>query len=227
MAKAEQANDYVKEREALVARLRSQGHVKTPLVEEAMRRVPRERFIPTYLTHRAYDDEPLSIGMEQTISAPHMVAIMTEALELSPGMRVLEVGTGSGYQAAVLGAIVGPQGHVVSVERVPVLADRARLALRSVEAHNVEVRVGDGSMGFPMRAPYHRVVVTAAAPDVPPPLLEQLRPDGLLLLPIGTATCELARVRIAASGPERESLGACAFVPLLGAYGQGSRRFAK
>lgn len=182
--------------------------------------VRRESFLPDYQQDAAYEDSPLSIGHGQTISAPHMVAIMTEALELRPGQRVLEVGSGSGYQAAVLSRLVGPRGHVVTMERVAELAEGARRALASEGCDNVEVREGDGSLGAPDAAPFDRILVTAAAPRVPPPLLEQLAPDGLLLVPVGERTCDLVRVHRGENGFHSTSLGLCAFVPLVGRHGQ-------
>ena len=178
------------------------------------------------MSPRAYDDEPIPIGLEQTMSAPHMVAIMSEALDVRPGMRILEIGTGSGYQAAVLSRLVGPSGRIVTVERIPTLADNARRALRDLRIGNVDVNVSDGSLGFSVAAPYDRIIVTASAPDVPPPLLEQLAPDGILLVPVGGRECELVRIRKTTTGFTRESLGACAFVPLLGAHGQEPGRVA-
>lgn len=186
--------------------------------------VPREKFLPISMSHRAYDDEPIPIGSEQTISAPHMVAIMSDALDVRPGMNVLEIGTGSGYQAAVLSKLVGPTGRVVSIERIPALAHSAQVALRETGATNVDVKLSDGSLGFSASAPYDRIIVTASAPDVPPPLLTQLAPDGILLVPVGGRECDLVRIRKTTTGFTRESLGACAFVPLLGAHGQDAPR---
>lgn len=218
--------EYQMRREKLVEKLRHDRHLSSEATAQAMRAVPRERFIPAHLGDRAYDDEPLSIGLEQTISAPHMVAIMSDALDVRPGMKVLEIGTGSGYQAAVLSRLVGPDGRVVSVERIGPLSERARDALRDAGAKNVEVHVSDGSLGHAQAAPYDRIIVTASAPDVPPPLLDQLGPDGVLLIPIGGRECDLIRIRKSTTGFVRENLGACAFVPLLGLHGQASGTLA-
>jgi protein-L-isoaspartate(D-aspartate) O-methyltransferase len=209
-------------RASLVEKLRRDRSLSSPATEAALLSVPREEFIPASLRDRAYDDEPLAIGADQTISAPHMVAIMTDALDVLPGQRILEVGTGSGYQAAVLARIVGSTGRVVSVERIPALAERARAAIRDAGATNVEVNISDGSVGHERDAPYDRIIVTASAPDVPPPLLDQLAPQGILLIPIGGRECELVRIRKTTTGFTRETLGACAFVPLLGRHGQPS-----
>lgn len=215
-------DEYRERRQRLIEQLLKTSHLTSARTAAAMLAVPRERFVPTHLTHRAYDDEPLPIGLEQTISAPHMVALMTDALLPMPGMLVLEVGSGSGYQAAVLGRIVEPSGRVVTVERIPALAERARAALRETGVTNVDVKTGDGSMGYAPGAPYDRIVVTASAPDVPPPLLDQLALNGILVVPIGGRECELVRIRKTTTGLVREALGLCAFVPLLGSYGQSS-----
>jgi protein-L-isoaspartate(D-aspartate) O-methyltransferase len=212
------------QRAALVERLRDQGHVRSAKVEAAMRAVPRERFVPPSLVGRSYVDEPLPIGHRQTISAPHMVAIMTEALEPFAGAHILEVGTGSGYQAAILSHLVGPSGAVVSIERLDDLAQNARRTLRDVGADNVTVVAGDGSQGFAASAPYDRILVTAAAPEIPEPLLAQLGATGVIVIPVGGRHCELFRVRKAGKTTTQESLGLCAFVPLLGAHGQRGLR---
>lgn len=221
----ETTGSFRRQRLELVDRLRSDGHLRSEPVVDAMSRVPREEFVPANAREQAYWDQPLGIGAGQTISAPHMVAIMSEALDVRPGDRVLEIGTGSGYQAAVLGVLVGPVGSVHTIERVPELAEVARAALRRLGASNVHVHIGDGSKGYPMGAPYDRILVTAAAPRIPPPLAEQLAPEGVLLVPIGERTCELVRARRTSQGLQEESLGACAFVPLKGAFGHRSRMF--
>lgn len=213
--------DPAKARRRLLLKLEEQGHLQPGPVREAMDHVAREAFLPPSHRRQAYEDIPLAIGHGQTISAPHMVAIMTEALELRPGLRVLEVGTGSGYQAAILSRLLGETGTVVTIERLPELADAARRALEDWGCRNVEVLVGDGSLGAPERAPFDRILVTAAAPHVPAPLLEQLAPRGLLLVPVGQQTCDLVRVHRSDVGFHSASLGLCAFVPLVGAHGQG------
>lgn len=217
--------DYEAKRQALVEQLHVSGHVRTPAVLEAMRRVPRERFVPRFLSHRAYRDEPIPIGHGQTISAPHMVGIMTEALDLRPGLRVLEVGTGSGYQAAILSRLIAPGGRLLTIERIRPLAERARKALKETGAEGIEVREGDGSLGAPDEALFDRIVVTCAAPRPPPPLLEQRAPNGVLLIPIGDQHCELVRIRKTERGDVSESLGPCAFVPLRGRHGHPSGAF--
>lgn len=206
----------------MVARLEEDGTIRDPRVAAAMLCVPRERFVPPESADLAFRDEPLGIGEGQTISAPHMVAIMLEALDLAPGHRVLEVGGGSGYAAACAAELVSPGGSVVAVERIAPLADAARRALADTGyASRVRVVVGDGSEGHAAAAPYDRISVACAAPSVPPPLVEQLAPHGILLVPVGDRGAQvLLRVRKRADGStEREDLGACRFVPLLGRHG--------
>jgi protein-L-isoaspartate(D-aspartate) O-methyltransferase len=189
-----------------------------PAVLAALGRVPRHLFVEPALRERAYEDTPLPIGERQTISQPYMVALMTEALELHGGERVLEVGTGSAYQAAVL-AEMG--ARVISLERIPVLAARARevLARLGYDAR-VRVEVGDGTLGFAADAPYDAILVTAGAPQIPRPLIEQLASDGRLVLPMGDDELQtLVRIRRGAGGLAEEYLGECRFVKLLGSYG--------
>lgn len=156
-------------------------------VAGAMARVPRHRFVPPELAGNAYANRPLSIGHGQTISQPTIVAMMTDLLALEPGDRVLEVGTGSGYQAAVLSEVL-PDGVVHTIEIVPELARTARKRLKALGYHNVRVHTGDGYLGLPDQAPFHGIIVTAAAEKVPPPLVEQLAPGGLLVMPLGSQT---------------------------------------
>ena len=151
-------------------------------VLEAMGRVPRELFVPEQERRRAYADAALPIGHGQTISQPYMVARIVEALSLQPGERVLDVGTGSGYQAAVLAELAV---EVVTIERIPELAEAAKRALAAGGYENVEVRVGDGTLGVPDRAPFKAIAVAAAAPDVPDTLYEQLEPGGRMAIPVG------------------------------------------
>ncbi len=193
--------------------------VSDPRVLEAMRDLPRHAFVPADLRHAAYEDRPLPIGSGQTISQPYMVAVMTAVLGAGSGDRVLEVGTGSGYQAAVLGRLAG---QLASVERMPDLAARADEVLRSLGISNVRVVVGDGSRGWSEGQPYDRILVTAGAPDVPTPLVDQLAPGGTLVVPVGSRmTQQLLVVRRSHAGDRlvTETLDYCVFVPLVGAHG--------
>jgi len=187
-------------------------------VVEAMNKVPRELFVPEELRSEAYYDLPLPIGLGQTISAPHMVAIMCEILDLQEGMIVLEVGGGSGYHAAVIAYMVGPKGHVYSVERIPELVARARENLSRAGITNVTMVEGDGSLGLPENAPYDRISVAATAPKVPEPLKQQLRPGGKLVIPVGVGFQELVLVTRKNGFVTEEKMGV-AFVPLIGKHG--------
>ncbi len=216
-------------RKRLVEKLIREGYIRSEKVARAMLRVPRELFVPEELRHLAYEDTPLPIGLGQTISAPHMVAMMTELAELEPGMKVLEVGTGSGYHAAVLAEVVAPSnapretwGHVYSVERLPQLAERARRNLeRAGYADRVTVIVADGTKGYPPKAPYDRIIVTAAAPEIPEPLIEQLRPGGKMVIPIGDRYLQhLYIVEKRKDGSiKARPVTPCLFVPLIGEHG--------
>jgi protein-L-isoaspartate(D-aspartate) O-methyltransferase len=202
-------------KDALLEKLRDRVSER---VVEAMARTPRELFVPDHLRAEAYYDHPLHIGWGQTISAPHMVAIMCEVLDLKEGMKVLEVGGGSGYHAAVMAELVGPDGHVYAVERIAELAREAMKNLSSAGYSNVTVIVGDGSCGLPEYAPYDRISVACAAPDVPEPLKEQLKKGGKLVVPVGSQYQELLLVT-KKNGFEIKRCGGVIFVPLIGSYG--------
>jgi protein-L-isoaspartate(D-aspartate) O-methyltransferase len=176
------ANDLRERRLDMVEQQIRQRGVGDPRVLEAMRSVPRERFVPAGALSRAYDDTPLAIGSGQTISQPYIVAYMTEALGVQPSHRVLEVGTGSGYQAAVLSLLAR---EVYTIEIVPELARGAAAVLRELGYGNVNVREGDGYAGWPEHAPFDRIMVTAAPDEIPKPLIEQLAPGGRLVIPVG------------------------------------------
>jgi len=182
-------------------------------VLEAMRRVQRHRFVPDGLQDQAYLDHPLPIGHDQTISQPYIVAFMSQALALQPEDRVLEIGTGSGYQAAVLGELVR---EVYSIEIVEPLGERAREILRSLGYENVHVRIGDGYAGWPDEAPFDKIMLTAAPAEVPMPLLEQMAVGGLLVAPVGEQSQELVLIRRHEQGWERKSLLGVRFVPMTG-----------
>ncbi len=208
--------EYVRARRRMVERLARRG-VKDPKVLAAFEEVPRHRLVPEALHAQAYQDTALPIGAGQTISAPDIVAAMTEALELQGGERLLEVGTGSGYQAAVLSRLVE---HVVSIECVPKLAAAARSGLDRLGVTNVVVYLGDGSAGRAQDGPFDAIVVTAGGPKLPGPLLEQFAPGGRLVGPFGARDeQELLRVRAAPQVFQREVIGRCRFVDLVGAHG--------
>lgn len=199
--------------------------VRDDHVIDAMRCVPREEFVSADVRHAAYENHPLPIGYDQTISQPLMVAIMTHAAQIAASDRVLEVGTGSGYQAAILSLLAD---HVVSVERVEPLAQSAAEQLRRLGFENVEVHTTlDDRLGWPEGAPYDVIIVTAASPEVPLELLNQLAVGGRLVIPVGGHDVqELVRIVKTPEGAQRHNLGPCKFVPLLGKSGwpDGSRR---
>ncbi len=186
---------------------------------EALKKVPRHIFVPEKYRKYAYVDQPLPIGENQTISAIHMVGIMVELLELEEGMKVLEVGAGSGYHAAVIAEIIGERGAVYSVERYPRLAEMARENLRKAGYKNVFVMVGDGSKGLPEYAPFDRINVTASAPEIPKPLIDQLKDNGIMVIPVGRIFQELKVVRKRGEEIVVENWGGVSFVPLVGEYG--------
>ena len=200
-------------REAMVREQIERRGVKDARVLEAMRRVPREAFIPEPMRARAFEDGPVPIGGGQTISQPYIVAFMSEAARIAPADKVLEVGTGSGYQAAVLAAL---GARVFSIEIRPELADRARRTLQETGYGEVHVRTGDGYRGWSEEAPFDAILVTAAPDAIPDPLLAQLKPGGRLVVPVGAGTQELLRVTRTASGVERETLMLVRFVPMTG-----------
>jgi len=203
----------------LVNNLKREGRIYTKEVEKAFLETPRDKFVPESLKRVAYVDTPLEIGNGQTISAPHMVAIMVEALDLKKGQKVLEIGTGSGYHAAIVSKLVGKDGHVYTIERFTSLAEAAKKNLKNAGTTNVTVEIGDGSEGLQKNAPYDRIYVTCAAPDVPLPLIEQLKDQGKLLIPVGKMICELKLIEKKEKNVTSKNLGGCAFVPLVGKYG--------
>jgi len=216
---------FHEQRSRVVELLVDSGYLRNPRVIKALLTVPRELFVPEEMKKYAYHDTPLPIGWGQTISAIHMVAIMTEELDPEPGNKVLEVGTGSGYQAAVLAEIVAKQdtggGHVYSIERISELASFARKNLEKAGySEHVTVLVGDGTLGYKEAAPYDRVIVTAAAPDIPPPLLEQLGDPGVLVAPVGDQYFQRLLIVEKRNGRIIKRWGIeCVFVPLIGKYG--------
>jgi protein-L-isoaspartate(D-aspartate) O-methyltransferase len=188
--------------------IRTQGILNTFL------EVPRHKFVEEYLKYKAYDDYPLSIGYGQTISQPFMVALMTEALDPQPEDKLLEIGTGSGYQAAILSRLCST---VYTIERVSALASRARKLLDELGYYNINIRIGDGTMGLPQDAPFDGIIVTAGAPHVPDALVSQLKENGKLVIPVGDQTLQdLKRFTKTKEGIKEESLGGCRFVKLIG-----------
>jgi protein-L-isoaspartate(D-aspartate) O-methyltransferase len=183
----------------------------------AVAKVERHRFVEEALQVRAYDDKPLPIGEGQTISQPYMVGLMTQALELTGAERVLEIGTGCGYQTAILAELVE---QVFSIERLETLAATARATLGSLGYTDISIRVGDGTLGWPEEAPFDAILVTAGTPVIPRPLIEQLAPGGRLVFPMGEEELQtLIRIRKKEDGLQEEYLGECRFVPLVGRYG--------
>ncbi len=209
---------FEKARKRMVEEQIAARGVEDERVLQAMRRVPRHLFVPEEYLEWAYSDSPLPIGQGQTISQPYIVALMTALLEIPPeGGRVLEVGTGSGYQAAILAHLAE---EVYTIERHAALAAQARERLRALGLHNVFVRVGDGSLGWPEHAPYDGIIVTAAAPEIPPALQEQVRPGGHIVIPVGGRGGQtLERWTRRGATFQREAITPVAFVPLLGTQG--------
>lgn len=211
--------DFSTLRRAMVEHQIAARGVRDQGVLEAMRTVPREAFVPERLAELAYDDTPLPIEEEQTISQPYVVAAMAEALGLGPDDRVLEVGAGSGYAAAVLSRIAC---EVWAIERHQALADLAQRRMEKLGYQNVHVRKGDGTLGWPEHAPYDAIVVAAGGPEVPPALIDQLASGGRLVIPVGRdpRLQQLVRVRKLEDGRiERDDLGSVRFVPLVGEQG--------
>ncbi len=209
------AKGFEAEREAMVKYQIEARGIKDRRVIEAMRKVPRHLFVPPEYRDAAYEDRPLPIGEGQTISQPYIVALMTEALELKGGERVLEIGTGSGYQAAILAELAG---EVYTIEIVPSLAKRAEELLRDLGYDNVHVSQGDGSFGWPEAAPFDAIILTCAAPRVPERLLEQLKDKGRMVLPLGRDPFFQSLVLIAKDGDEFEQrmITGVVFVPMTG-----------
>jgi protein-L-isoaspartate(D-aspartate) O-methyltransferase len=207
------AADYAAQRQAMVKHQIQARAVKDPRVLAAMRKVPRHEFVPAEQKANAYSDRPLPIGYDQTISQPYIVAFMSEALRIGPGARVLEIGTGSGYQAAVLTEM---GAEVYSIEIVCPLAEQARKDLDRIGYSRVVTKCGDGYQGWPEPAPFDAVIVTAAPDHVPAPLLDQLKPGGRLVIPVGTGYQQLKRFTKTDKGMKEEDLLPVVFVPMTG-----------
>ena len=191
--------------------------IKDERMLAAMKKVPRHLFVDEAMQHRAYDDSALPIGEGQTISQPYMVAVMTELLALHGTEKVLEIGTGSGYQAAVLAELVK---EVYTVERITVLAKRAEGRYRELGYDNIHVKVADGTLGWPEASPFDRIIITAGTPKVPEPLLQQLADQGMLIAPVGDRfSQQIIKVRKIGEKVVEEYHTPCVFVPLIGEYG--------
>lgn len=217
MERQSDSGKFSAERNLMVERQIVARGIKSPLVIEALRRVPRHRFVPQDVRAQAYEDHPIPIGCGQTISQPYMVALMTEMLKLTGTERVLEIGTGSGYQSAVLAELAS---CVISVERKDALAERARAVLGELGCGNVEVFVDDGTVGCPERGPFDAILVTAGSPSVPAPLREQLAMGGRLVCPVGARDIQtLTKIERVPQGYKQTEGISCVFVPLIGAAG--------
>jgi protein-L-isoaspartate(D-aspartate) O-methyltransferase len=214
--KMEEERGYEEEKKRMVEHLRRQGI--SEVVLQAMTRVKRHLFVPHNLIDQAYGDYPLPIGEGQTISAPHMVAMMCDYLALKRGEKVLEIGAGSGYHAAVIAELIGEKGQIYSIERITWLAEFSTENLKNAGYTNVTVIIGDGTLGLPEHAPFDKISVTCAAPDVPPPLFKQLRTGGKMVIPIGEFRQTLYVVE-KKNGEKRERKCDVVFVPLLGKHG--------
>jgi len=207
-----QADNWQALRQQMVDTQIRARQVQSEAVLQAMARVPRHLFVPESLRPYAYEDRPLPIGREQTISQPYIVGYMTDVLQLEPSHRVLEIGTGSGYQAAVLAEIAT---HVYSIEIVAELAEGARRALTESGYRNVDVRTGNGYLGWPDRAPFDRIIVTAAPPTIPNALVDQLAVGGIMVVPVGTDYQEIAIISRSASGTTETRTIGVRFVPMI------------
>lgn len=206
-------DEFKKQRRQMVERqLRARG-IRDGRALAAMEKVPRHRFVPPAAAHLAYADHPLPIGQEQTISQPYIVAYMTEAAEVSASDKVLEIGTGSGYQAAILGELAK---EVYTIEIIPELADRARRTLEEMNYKNVHLKTGNGYLGWPEHAPFDAIVVTAAPDEVPPALIEQLAVNGKLVIPVGTGAQEMTVITKTEKGLIEQKTLAVRFVPMTG-----------
>ncbi|MFH1473920.1 MAG: protein-L-isoaspartate(D-aspartate) O-methyltransferase [Candidatus Aenigmatarchaeota archaeon] len=208
------------ENERLIKHIKGLGRLKSREVEDALRKVKREFFVPDDMKYLAYRDSPLYIGSDQTISEPSTVVVMTEALDIKEGQKILEIGTGSGWQAAILAELVGDKGIVYTVEIIKELADFAKQNMEKLKIKNVKVLKGDGSLGLKKYAPYDRIVVTAGSPEIPKELLSQLKPNGIMVIPVGNLYLQrMYVVRKIKGGIEKKGIGSFMFVPLTGKHG--------
>lgn len=205
--------------EGLIMELKYKGTLKSAAVEKALRAADRKNFVPAVQSKYAYVDEPLPIASGQTISQPSTVVMMTEALDVKAGQKVLEIGAGSGWQAAIIAKLVGKDGFVWTMERLKELADFASSNLERAAIKNVKVILGDGSQGYKESAPYDRIIVTAACPDIPQPLAEQLKEGGIIVIPVGDLYTQDVIAGTKVKGTiVRKSIGPFRFVPLIGRF---------
>ena len=212
---------FEEDRKELVEVLERRGYIKTKKVKKAMEKVPREIFLPEHNREYAYMDTPQPIGQGQTISAPHMVAMMIEALDLEEGQKVLEVGGGRGYHAAVISEIIGDKGEVYTVELLESLGNSAKKALSEAGYDNVHVVIGDGSKGYKKESPFDRISVACGAPSIPSPMIKQLKEGGKILIPVGGSMYQelIKATKVKKGKIKKEELGGVVFVPLKGEYG--------
>jgi protein-L-isoaspartate(D-aspartate) O-methyltransferase len=208
--------DYEVLRNKMVKQQLISRGIKNRHVIDAFLKVERHRFIPQEFQGSAYADYPVPIGEGQTISQPYIVALMTECLDLSDEQKVLEIGTGSGYQAAILAEL---SSQVYSIERFPPLAEKAESLLMDLGYSNIKIKIGDGTLGWPQESPFSRIIITAAAPQIPAPLIEQLSDNGKMVLPLGETYSQVLTLAIKQSGQiKTESICGCVFVPLVGKH---------
>ena len=212
--------DFAEQRRYMVEQqLRARG-IDDERVLEAFLKIPRELFVPDEYRSQAYLDHPIPIGCDQTIRQPFIVGLMVSALHLKGDERVLEIGTGSGYQTALLSLLVS---EVFSIERIAELSQSAASCLKALNAANVTLKVADGTLGYPVQAPYDAIIVSAASPELPQPLLDQLKSAGRMVLPVGSAQMQtLVILEKTKEGFKRQVLGECVFVPLIGRFGCNS-----
>jgi protein-L-isoaspartate(D-aspartate) O-methyltransferase len=209
--------DFPKARLKMVEEQITSRGIKDPRLIAAMKKIPRHLFVEEALQSQAYSDHPLPIGEKQTISQPYMVALMTEVLKLTGKEKVLEIGAGSGYQAAILAELAE---RVFSIERIRSLAIRARELLYELGYFNIEIKIFDGTLGWAEKGPFDAIIVTAGAPDIPQPVIDQLGLGGRLVIPVGNAfSQDLIRMTKTEEGIRREDLGGCRFVKLIGRHG--------
>ncbi|MHA1777624.1 MAG: protein-L-isoaspartate(D-aspartate) O-methyltransferase [Promethearchaeota archaeon] len=213
---------FLQKRCEMVDKLHRQDILQSEPVIQAMLHTPRQLFVPNHLHNAAYQDSPLPIGKHQTISAPHMHAMMCEYLEISPGMKVLEIGTGSGYHTALLSYLVGKDGIVFTIERIKDLAEMAQKVFRILHLQNIKMKITDGTKGWPEHAPYDRILVTAASPNIPEILIEQLSSkNGLICIPTGSQYGNQELLVGKKFKGNFQTIKKCdvRFVPLIGKYG--------